>query len=157
MSTQLLPGLNEPYRRRLLSELFKNGRAALDDKNWREIFAQMTRSQTLFILADLVADQHLIERAGDVIIYREGRFSPVRELVAACASHKWNGTIYEAWAWETAQRIRTLLRSLDAIGARALKLYAQHSHYYEVDTGAMREAILEAKIALEGELSWEAG
>ena len=59
--------------------------------------------------------------------------------------------IYEAWVWETAQRVHTLMRNLDAISARALRLYAEHLGFYEIDTAAMQEAIHDARLA-RGEL-----
>ncbi|MBS0417953.1 MAG: hypothetical protein JSR66_09585 [Proteobacteria bacterium] len=147
MSTLTIPSLEELYDRFFVSELLKNGRCPPDDRGWLEAFAGVCRSQSTFILSEFKADEDLVERAGDVVVYREGRFTSVRELVDACASHNWNGTIYEAWVWETAQRVHALMRRLDAISGRALRLYAEHLDYYEVDTGAMQEAIYEARLA----------
>lgn len=155
MEHQLSSRFIDVYDRSLLSELFNNGHRPLDDESWLEVFAEMSKSQATFILADFTAAENLIERAGDVITYRQGLFASVRELVDACASHRWNGTIYEAWVWETARRVHTLLRNLDATSARALKLYSQHLGYYEIDTGSMQDALHEARLGLEGDLYWE--
>jgi hypothetical protein len=153
MSTQPVRDLAELYNRFVVSKLFKNARGPVGDKGWLAAFAEMCRSKTAFILAEFKADSTLVERAGDLVVYREGSFVSVRELVDACASHNWNGTIYEAWVWETAQRVHALMRNLDAISAQALRLYAENLGYYEIDTGAMQEAIYEARLA-RGEVEW---
>jgi len=143
MSTQQTACLEETH----LSELFKTGHNPPDDRSWLEAFASMCRSQSTFILAEFAADKHLVERAGDLVVYRNGHFVSVRQLVDACASHNWNRLLYEAWAWETAQRVQALLRCFDVSSARAVRLYAEHLGYYQIDTGAMQEVICEARLA----------
>lgn len=136
------------YDRFYMAELFKNARTPRGNEAWLESFADMCRSQSTFILADFKADPDLIERAGDLIVCKDGRFASIHELVDACASHKWNQMIYEAWVWETAQRVHRLMRSLDPISGRALRLYAEHLQYYEIDTNMMQESIYEARLAM---------
>ena len=55
--------------------------------------------------------------------------------------------------WETAQRVHTLIRGLDVTSTRAFRLNAEHLGYYQVDTGAMEEAIHEARLAT-GEIGY---
>jgi len=125
------------------------------DQQWLSDCAQMFRSQTAYLFSDWIKAADLADRAAEVMTWRQGRFICVRELVDQCAAHEWNGTIYEAWVWETACRVRALIRSLDAISARAAKAYAQHLDYYEADWSLAREAINDALAAMEGTLRWE--
>lgn len=121
------------------------------DQQWLLGLSAMLRSQSDFWLAEFFGDSSLPERAGDVIIWHQGKFSRVRDLVEQCAAHSWNYSIYEAWVWQTAHHVHHLIRRVDVSARRAVMHHAHHHGYYEIDTRAMEDAIAEARGLLEGE------
>lgn len=109
------------------------------------------RSQVDFLLAELKDETALPDRAGDFITWRKGRFITIRELVDECGSHRYGGLVYEAWAWETARRVRAIISDLSPIAARAMVLYAKHTGTFEMDAEAMMEALRLAQRELYGD------
>jgi hypothetical protein len=122
----------------------------IEDREWLQQNAQALRSQTDYLIAEHAKDACLHERAAEMTIWRDGRFISVRELVDQCASHNWNGLIYEAWVFQTACRVHDLIRTLDETVARAVKLRAQQLDYYEVDYSEMVQALEEARREIYG-------
>lgn len=137
------------------TDLIPHGPRTQEDKQWFASARSLFHSRVDFLLAEFMDDANLSDCAANVLIWRDGRFSTVRELVDQCASHNWNRLIYEAWAWETGHRIRSLIRKVDVTASRALEVYAQRNGYFETDVGEMRDAIEEAREALEGKVSWD--
>lgn len=128
----------------------------LDDQEWLACFRGHVRSRTLFMMSVWLQTDDLINHAGAVTIWHKGKFQSVRELVEECASHGWNGTIYEAWVWETSNRVRELLWTLfadDDAAAEAIEIYARHldPNYFEASYGEAMEAIAEAQRWQDGE------
>lgn len=109
-----------------------------------------TRSVVDYLLAELREDPALQDHAARVTAWHCGRFITVCELMDECEAHHASSLIYEAWAWETAQRARDLIRKLHGTPARALTVYAKHRGVFEVSYGEMMNARREARIALYG-------
>lgn len=131
-----------------MHELNERGALPPELHEWLRQLAETHRTQLDFMLAQRRGDKDLYELAAAVLIQRDGRFITLRTLVDECGSRNWNRLIYEAWAWETSQRIRALESRLDPLEVRALKCYARE--FYEIDSGQMLEALAEARCALEG-------
>ena len=117
-------------------------------RHWLQQFAATIRTQFDFLLAQLREDPQLYRYAAAVLIQLDGDFVTLPDLVTACGKHRWNSMVYEAWAWETAQRIRAIERRLPALEAAALRVYAQE--FYECTQGEMMEALQTARELLEG-------
>lgn len=99
-----------------------------------------------FILAQISNAPNIAEIAGEVICLHEGSFKTINQLLSECTNHKWNSLIYEAWVWETADRIESLMLKLDGPYIEAL-LIAGGSEYLKDASikdayGAIREAQL---------------
>lgn len=127
----------------------ESGLRAVEDRQWIDGFDRLLRSHTAFLIAEFIHEPSLIDQAApNVIVWLDGQFSSVGELVDACGSDGWNTSIYEAGVWQTAQQMHSLLCRLDAISttaATAAEHYAWQLDYYEIDTAAMSEALEEAR------------
>lgn len=104
----------------------------------------------VFVLAQLFEDETLAQRSSEVLVYLEGRFQSVEEIFERCAAHGWNSTIYEAWAYVTAQNVRSTARTLGPIVGKALLVYAQSLDVMDMTRNDAIEAIGEAQEALYG-------
>jgi hypothetical protein len=93
--------------------------------------------------------------ASRVLVWRDGRFSTIAELIQVCEKHNYGGLVYEAWIWETANRVHDVIRTLRSTAARAMRLVAERYDYYTIDTGAMHSALDYARACLEGTLTPE--
>lgn len=126
------------------------------DRQFLEGLGQSVRSQADFLLALLESNQspEAAEAAASVLVWHGGEFVSVCELVEVCSSHGWNATIYEAWLWETGNRVRELQADVDPVSADALEVYARSQQFFEVSKSEMWEALDEARRALEGEPSY---
>ena len=123
-----------------------------DDQRWLADFSCFIRSHATFVLAELDQDQALLnEVAPEVLVWRKSQFTSVADLVRECESHRFGGLVYEAWVWETGNRVHALVNRLDPIPAAALIHHAKHLDYYDIDPAAMEEALDEARRALYGE------
>src|SRR5687767_14356680 len=80
-----------------------------EDHQWLERFRQFCRSHAAFLSAARTSSTDATDLAAEVMVWRSGTFTTVRELVHECGNHRWNGLIYEAWVWETAHRVRRLI------------------------------------------------
>lgn len=117
------------------------------DREWLTDLRDSVRSLIHFQLSTCAYEHELVERAAAVTIWHGGRFQTVRELVNQCAAHNWNGTIYEAWVWETSNQVRNLLCDLyrrKDDSRRAVEVYAEHLGYLEPSYSEAMEAIEEA-------------
>jgi hypothetical protein len=127
------------------------GESALlaEDHAFLERSKQMFESMGAFVLARLFEDKALPRLAGEVLLYRDGLFQSIEEIYGQCASHGWNSLIYEAWAYATAQHVRSRAKTLGPIGGEALLIYAQLESM-DVTRSEAIEAIEEAQQALYG-------
>lgn len=117
---------------------------------FRQDIQQMVKSMVDFALGQRqgVEGRALIELAANVRVYLDGRFQSINEIYDVCASHRWNASVYEAWAYETAQRVREQAARLGEIGAEALLMCAWL--VMEVDRDSVCEAMDEAQETLYG-------
>jgi hypothetical protein len=120
-----------------------------DDRLFLEQVARMCRTRVDFLLSQRRAHgSDLYASAGEVLIYLEGRFITVQEIYETCAAHGWNSLVYEACAYETANRVRAQMAALDPIASQALRAYA--SDVLDTEPHDAWEAIREAHDALYG-------
>jgi hypothetical protein len=136
--SKLLPGSTGSY---LTSE----------DRAFLRSLANMLASQGAFFLARLRQANDLEEFARKVTVWREGRFWSIGELLEHCTRHNWNAQIYEAWAYETAARVRQIAREIAGDAGDALLLCATAQGLMEVSYNDMMEAVSEAHELLYGE------
>lgn len=122
----------------------------LEDRAFLERSNEILQSMGAFVRARLFEDRQLAERAGQVLVYREGRVQSVEEILDQCANHRWNVTIYEAWAYATAQHVRATAPMLGPIVGEALLVFAQSQGMMAASLGEASEAIEEAHAALYG-------
>jgi hypothetical protein len=111
---------------------------------------EMFESMGAFVLARVFEGERLPKIAGEVLLYRDGGFQRVEEIYRQCASHGWNSQIYEAWAYITAQNVRSTAKTLGPLGGEALLIYAQSLEPMDVTRSEAIEAIEEAQEALYG-------
>jgi hypothetical protein len=126
----------------------------LCDRRWLLDLRNLLRSHVEFFEGTRHQAHDLNQRAAAVTVWRRGRFQTVQELVDECADHNWNGQIYEAWVWETSNRVRDLMETLGAendVVVAAVQLHARHVGYFEVSCGEAMDAIDEARRLLYGE------
>lgn len=130
----------------------RRGRTRLqpEDRVFLERSNEILQTMGAFVRAQLFEDRQLAERAGHVLVYREGRVQSVAEILDQCAKHRWNITIYEAWAYATAQKVRSTARTLGPIVGEALLVFAQSQGMMAASRGEAIEAIEEAHAALYG-------
>lgn len=121
-----------------------------EDRAFLDRSSQILQTMVAFVRAQLFGDRQLAERAGQVLVYREGRVHSVEEILDQCAKHRWNVTIYEAWAYVTAQNVRSTARTLGPIVGEALIVFAQSQGMIAASRGEAIEAIEEAHAALYG-------
>ena len=114
---------------------------------WLKQFATTIRTQFDFLLAQRRDDPQLYHYAAAVLIQLDGAFITLTDLVNAAGNNHWN-QVYEAWAWETGQRLRAIERRLPPLEAAALRVYA--AEFYECDYGYMMDALREARELMEG-------
>jgi hypothetical protein len=130
----------------------------MSDDLWLLGFRWALRSESDFYLAWRRGDPAVAEFAANLVMYVEGQFRSVRDLVEECASHGWNSTIYEAWQYETAVRVRACARRVRGLGhgagdlgACAIELWAKQLDVWTGDYREMREALAEAERAMYGD------
>lgn len=119
-----------------------------EDRAFLERSNEILQTMGAFVRAQLFEDPQLAERASQVLVYREGRVQSVEEMLDQCAQHRWNITIYEAWAYVTAQNVRSTARTLGPIAGEALLVFAQSQGMIAASRGEAIEAIEEAHAAL---------
>lgn len=128
------------------------GESALrsEDHVFLEISRRAFESMGKFVYAHLFEDERLPRLAGEVLLYRNGRFQYIEEIYRECASHGWNSLIYEAWAYVTAHNVRSTAKTLGPIGGQALLIFAQSQEPMDVTRSEAIEAIEQAQEALYG-------
>lgn len=102
-----------------------------------------------FILAQ-IRNEAVVEAANKVQVVVDGQLLTVARLIKQCEAHGWNSQIYEAWALETASRIRVVANKLTPIQAEALMIVGKYSGYFDVNSTEAYEAIHEAMEAMYG-------
>lgn len=127
-----------------------NGASALTlcDRQWLSDLRNLLRLHAEFFEATQREAHDLNERAADLIVWHEGRFQTVRELVDECANHNWNGMIYEAWVWETSNRVHRLIATLGVendVAVRAIELHARQLEYFDASYCEAMDAMAEAR------------
>lgn len=121
-----------------------------EDRAFLERSNEILQTMVAFVRAQLFGDRQLAQRAGQVLVYREGRVESVEEILEQCTNHRWNVTIYEAWAYATAQKVRSTARTLGPIAGEALLVFAQDQGMMAASGADAIEAIEEAHAALYG-------
>lgn len=122
------------------------GESALrsEDHVFLRISRRAFESMGKFAYAHLFEDERLPRLAAEVLLYRNGRFQHIEEIFDQCAGHGWNASIYEAWAYVTAQNVRSMAPMLGPIAGEALFAYAKSQGVMEASRSEAIEAIEEA-------------
>ena len=105
-----------------------------------------------FVRAQITGDARLTAVAGEVLLNSREPLT-VREAVEDCRSHRWNFMIYEAWAWETANRVWGLIDSVPHLVGEAIKAYAPTRVELYVSESAAWDAIDAARREV-GDPTW---
>lgn len=125
------------------------------DTQWLRDLASLCRSHCDFLIAELEDSPALEHYAARVLVWRDAQFSTIPELIELCEAHSWNATIYEAWVWETENRLLAMKRTLGPTAARAFELVADCLGYGEPNTRIKDLALDYARACIEGTLTPE--
>lgn len=125
-------------------------------RQWLRDLASLCRSHGDFLLAELKDPQDsftLEYYAAGVLVWRDAQFFTIPELIEQCEAHGWNATIYEAWVWETENRLCEMQGTLGPTASRAFELVASSRGYGKPNTRVKDLALDYARACLEGTLT----
>ncbi len=126
------------------------------DREWLRDLAGLCSSHSHFILAEF-KDPHdsftLAYYAAGVLVWRDQEFSPIPQFIEECEAHDWNATIYEAWVWQTENRLYEMQGTLGPTASRAFELVASNRGYGKPNTRLKDPALDHARACLEGTLT----
>lgn len=113
--------------------------------DWAEYF----RSHGDFVLAQLTGGEALYVAANNVQCIIGGKAQTVDALMFECSKHNWNRQIYEAWVYETKNRVIALANKLTGYEKEALLYVLSIDMAEEGSYGQAIEAINQVKAIVE--------
>ena len=112
------------------------------------------RSLADYVIAQMhypAGSPELRKAANNVLIAIPGGYHSVERLADALGNNSWGGNIYEAWALETCDAIRSCRPYIHPLEDSALREAANHLYDFTVTPRDARKAIQEARNELYGE------